>query len=168
MGVSFGAQRDCKPDLRTKGCCALTPRRNIRGLRRQMKRLKSCPRQNWMRDYDPTLGRYLQADPLGLVDGASIYGYALQNPGRYTDPTGEFIPALAWYGMSFAFGYAMGEEWQSSGGNWRCWNYPNIGASTLFGGLGGGAGNIAKSFGPQLVKNFLSKGAKGRAGEALS
>ena len=47
--------------------------------------------QNWMRDYDPTLGRYLQADPLGLVDGASIYGYALQNPGRYTDPRWEFV-----------------------------------------------------------------------------
>jgi RHS repeat-associated protein len=46
--------------------------------------------QNWMRDYDPTTGRYLQADPLGLVDGASVYGYALQNPGRYVDPTGEY------------------------------------------------------------------------------
>ncbi len=45
--------------------------------------------QNWMRDYDPTTGRYIQADPLGLVDGASVYGYALQNPGRYTDPRGE-------------------------------------------------------------------------------
>ena len=42
-----------------------------------------------MRDYDPTTGRYIQADPLGLVDGASVYGYALQNPGRYTDPRGE-------------------------------------------------------------------------------
>ena len=48
--------------------------------------------QNWMRDYDPTLGRYIQADPVGLVDGASVYGYALQNPGRYTDPTGLIIP----------------------------------------------------------------------------
>ena len=45
--------------------------------------------QNWMRDYDPTTGRYLQADPLGLVDGPSVYGYALQNPGRYVDPRGE-------------------------------------------------------------------------------
>jgi len=42
-----------------------------------------------MRDYDPTTGRYNQADPLGLVDGASVYGYALQNPGRYVDPRGE-------------------------------------------------------------------------------
>ena len=45
--------------------------------------------QNWMRDYDPTTGRYIQADPLGLVDGASVYGYAGQNPGRWTDPRGE-------------------------------------------------------------------------------
>jgi RHS repeat-associated protein len=45
--------------------------------------------QNWMRDYDPTTGRYLQADPLGLVDGASVYGYAGQNPGRWIDPRGE-------------------------------------------------------------------------------
>jgi RHS repeat-associated protein len=43
-----------------------------------------------MRDYEPNLGRYLQADPLGLVDGASVYGYVGQNPGRFTDPTGEF------------------------------------------------------------------------------
>ncbi|MES0863757.1 RHS repeat-associated core domain-containing protein [Ruegeria sp. SCPT10] len=47
--------------------------------------------QNWMRDYDPTTGRYIQADPLGLVDGPSVYGYALQNPGRYTDPRGEQV-----------------------------------------------------------------------------
>jgi RHS repeat-associated protein len=45
--------------------------------------------QNWMRDYDPTTGRYLQADPLGLVDGASVYGYVRQSPLSLTDPTGE-------------------------------------------------------------------------------
>ena len=45
--------------------------------------------QNWMRDYDPTTGRYLQADPLGLVDGASVYGYVKQSPGRWIDPKGE-------------------------------------------------------------------------------
>jgi uncharacterized protein RhaS with RHS repeats len=41
-----------------------------------------------MRDYDPTTGRYIQADPLGLVDGASVYGYARQNPVKWTDPKG--------------------------------------------------------------------------------
>ena len=47
-----------------------------------------------MRDYDPTTGRYLQADPLGLVDGASIYGYAGQSPAMNVDPSGQcFGPA---------------------------------------------------------------------------
>jgi RHS repeat-associated protein len=50
--------------------------------------------QNWMRDYDPTTGRYIQADPLGLVDGASVYGYVGQNPGRFIDPRGEEAAAL--------------------------------------------------------------------------
>jgi hypothetical protein len=41
-----------------------------------------------MRDYDPTTGRYVQADPLGLVDGASVYGYALGNPLYFFDFNG--------------------------------------------------------------------------------
>jgi uncharacterized protein RhaS with RHS repeats len=55
-----------------------------------------------MRDYDPTTGRYLQADPLGLIDGASVYGYVVQNPMRYTDPTGEAIPAVVWGAIRLA------------------------------------------------------------------
>jgi RHS repeat-associated protein len=48
---------------------------------------------NRHRDYDPTTGRYIQADPIGLAGGASPYSYAMNNPLRYTDPTGEFVPA---------------------------------------------------------------------------
>ncbi len=28
---------------------------------------------NWHRHYDPTIGRYTQADPLGFVDGPSVW-----------------------------------------------------------------------------------------------
>ena len=62
--------------------------------------------QNWMRDYDPTTGRYLQADPLGLVDGASVYGYVRQNPVRWTDLTGENPLALVPAIIEFIFGGA--------------------------------------------------------------
>jgi RHS repeat-associated protein len=58
--------------------------------------------QNWMRDYDPTTGRYLEADPLGLVDGASVYGYAGQSPMMSTDPRGEY--AWTWPAIRYVVG----------------------------------------------------------------
>ncbi len=50
--------------------------------------------QNCWRDYDPTLGRYLQSDPIGLAGGLNTYGYAYQNPVGLIDPMGE-NPILA-------------------------------------------------------------------------
>lgn len=43
---------------------------------------------NWHRHYDPTTGRYTRPDPLGFVDGPSVYGYATQSPMMKVDPTG--------------------------------------------------------------------------------
>ena len=63
-----------------------------------------------MRDYDPTTGRYIQADPLGLVDGASVFGYALQSPARYIDPRGEAIPAAV---GAAAWGYRAYRAWRA-------------------------------------------------------
>ena len=40
---------------------------------------------NYFRDYDPTMGRYVQSDPSGLKGGLNTYGYALTNPTLYTD-----------------------------------------------------------------------------------
>ena len=43
---------------------------------------------NRYRDYDPTTGRYIQADPIGLEGGANPYIYAENSPLRWTDPMG--------------------------------------------------------------------------------
>ncbi|MEP6019201.1 MAG: RHS repeat-associated core domain-containing protein [Paracoccaceae bacterium] len=103
--------------------------------------------QNWMRDYDPTTGRYMQADPLGLVDGASVYGYALQNPGRYVDPTGEFslpgfgLPgAVAGAAIGGAFGYIQTGCWQGAL------------AGAAIGGVAGGLGTpLAAALGGNTI-----------------
>jgi len=44
--------------------------------------------QNWFRDYDPTIGRYVQSDPIGLSGGLDTYAYANGNPARYSDSRG--------------------------------------------------------------------------------
>jgi RHS repeat-associated protein len=58
----------------------------------QWYQLESGLHYNWHRQYDPTVGRYTQADPLGFVDGPSVYGYARGQPGQSVDPDGRYLP----------------------------------------------------------------------------
>ncbi len=44
--------------------------------------------QNGMRDYDPALSRYIEADPIGLRGGINVYGYVGGNPINRIDPWG--------------------------------------------------------------------------------
>nr|WP_305793236.1 RHS repeat-associated core domain-containing protein [Sedimenticola hydrogenitrophicus] len=43
---------------------------------------------NYFRDYDPTIGRYVQGDPIGLGGGGNIFAYANNNPLMYLDEYG--------------------------------------------------------------------------------
>ncbi len=47
---------------------------------------------NYYRDYDPTTGRYIESDLIGLGGGINTFGYGYQNPVLNTDPTGEAVP----------------------------------------------------------------------------
>jgi RHS repeat-associated protein len=49
---------------------------------------------NRYRDFDPTTGRYIQADPIGLDGGQNSYVYAENNPTVYVDPLGLQVRPL--------------------------------------------------------------------------
>jgi len=46
---------------------------------------------NWMRFYDPSVGRYTTWDPIGLRGGKNIYTYVYGNTLMYVDPYGLCI-----------------------------------------------------------------------------
>ncbi|MEA3476644.1 MAG: RHS repeat-associated core domain-containing protein, partial [Bacteroidota bacterium] len=47
---------------------------------------------NWHRYYDPSTGRYMTPDSIGLDGGINLYSYTSQNPTNLTDPEGLWVP----------------------------------------------------------------------------
>ncbi|UUY07326.1 RHS domain-containing protein [Pseudomonas sp. J452] len=64
---------------------------------------------NYYRDYDASLGRYMQSDPIGIAGGLNYYAYVGGRPLRYIDPSGTnaivvggFIAAVVYLSVSAA------------------------------------------------------------------
>jgi RHS repeat-associated protein len=43
---------------------------------------------NYFRTYDPSIGRYIESDPIVLRGGFNTYGYVFANPQNYIDRFG--------------------------------------------------------------------------------
>jgi len=43
---------------------------------------------NYFRDYDPSIGRFIESDPIGLQAGTNTYGYVAARPIVFGDPFG--------------------------------------------------------------------------------
>ena len=75
----------------------------------QMADEHSALHDNWQRQYQPLLGRYTQADPIGLAGGWNRYAYVGGNPIAYVDPFGLWrLPDFVSFQVNYYVGSVSG------------------------------------------------------------
>jgi len=99
------------------------------------------------RVYHPTLGRFLQPDPIGYGRLPNLYAYVMNDPVNWIDPDGE----VAWFAVGFAVGAGVSigaqviqgmSQGQSFG---QALANVNLGQVALEGALGSVGGGLASA-----------------------
>jgi RHS repeat-associated protein len=97
--------------------------------------------QNYFRDYDPQVARYVESDPIGLKAGINTYAYARSNPLLWVDPLGlESCSGGVWNESFGDFsGYVAFGGFASKGAvSYTCSTRPSLKCSANVFCIGGG------------------------------
>ncbi len=125
------------------------------------------------RYYDPSIGRFINADDISYIqptdiNGLNLFAYCGNNPVMYTDPTGNFILISFLIGLGIAAGIGAGigavsyigsevVSWAITG-EWN-WSWGMFAGSILGGAIGGAlsyAVPLLGITGAAFVNGFIS------------
>ena len=119
---------------------------------------------NYHRYYDPSIGRYLRADPIGLAGmDPNLFGYVKNNPINRKDPTGLIHPGV-WVGA--IAGGLSGFNAGIVSGNWKV----GLLAGVTGGFIGGVTGAINPTWSAQAaatIGGLIGGAAAGAASNVL-
>jgi RHS repeat-associated protein len=117
---------------------------------------------NYFRDYRSDLGRYLEADPIGLYGGLNLYAYVHNQPVTLFDPDGRLSRANCILAMQM-IGGAVG----AAGGYLAGTSIGSAVGGAVGAAVGGGAGTLALPGGLTIGGGVLGGAAGGAAGGAV-
>ncbi len=109
---------------------------------------------NYFRTYDPSTGRYLESDPIGLNGGLNTYWYANQNPLYYYDPDGRLALPIITAIIGSAAGGLGSIISQGLQNGFGCINWKNVAVAT-------GTGIVAGAIAPFAASTYSGAAALG-------